>query len=110
MFNHPSIGVSGKSSLTPFYGQLAMSSVLWPIGPFLCFIAFGPYNLSLAPYGLRPYPSTIGPYGQLSTSPTPWPIPFFWAWGIHPVFQGLLDPQYITRAFRPTPLIMVSKA
>ncbi|MBW0476532.1 hypothetical protein O181_016247 [Austropuccinia psidii MF-1] len=30
------------------YGQLAMSSFLWPIGPNLCFMAFGSHHLSLA--------------------------------------------------------------
>ncbi|MBW0466697.1 hypothetical protein O181_006412 [Austropuccinia psidii MF-1] len=63
-----------------FYGQLAMSSFLWPIGPFWCFMAFGPYPLSRATYGLRPYPATIAPFYQFSTSPAPREIPLFWAW------------------------------
>ncbi|MBW0487101.1 hypothetical protein O181_026816 [Austropuccinia psidii MF-1] len=41
------MGVCSKYSLNPFYGQLLTSLVLWSIGPFWCFMAFGPYHLSL---------------------------------------------------------------
>ncbi|MBW0509387.1 hypothetical protein O181_049102 [Austropuccinia psidii MF-1] len=80
MCNHPEMGVCGNYSLTSFYGQLAMSSFLWLIGPYWCFLAFGPHHLSLALFG------------QSSTLPTPNPIPLFWAWGIHLDFQGPLAP------------------
>ncbi|MBW0584316.1 hypothetical protein O181_124031 [Austropuccinia psidii MF-1] len=67
-------------------------------------MAFGPYQFSLTTYGHRPYPETIGLFGQFSTSPAPKPTPLFWAWGVH------LAPQALTRAFGPTPLTMGSKA
>ncbi|MBW0560751.1 hypothetical protein O181_100466 [Austropuccinia psidii MF-1] len=104
----PPMGLCGKYSLTLLYCQLVMASVLWPIGSFWCFMAFGPYHLSLATYGLRPYPATIGPFSQFSTSPTPRPVPLFCAWGVHLAFQGLEASSAITRAFGPTPLNMGS--
>ncbi|MBW0508040.1 hypothetical protein O181_047755 [Austropuccinia psidii MF-1] len=66
----------------------------------------GHITLLLEIHGLRPYPAIIGPFCQFSTSATPRPIPLFWAWGFHFVFQGPLEPPAITRAFSPTPLIM----
>ncbi|MBW0537571.1 hypothetical protein O181_077286 [Austropuccinia psidii MF-1] len=55
---------------------------------------------------LRPYPALIGLFGQLSTSPTPRPIPLFCAWGVHLDFQGPMGALAITRVLGPTPLIM----
>ncbi|MBW0509448.1 hypothetical protein O181_049163 [Austropuccinia psidii MF-1] len=98
------MGVYIKYNLTSIYGKLLTLLVLWPIGSFWCFMDFGPYHLSLATYGLRPYPLTIGISGQFSTSPIPSPIPLFWARGLH------LPPLAITRAFRPTPFTMGSEA
>ncbi|MBW0533817.1 hypothetical protein O181_073532 [Austropuccinia psidii MF-1] len=92
------MGVYIKYSLTPFYGELVISSALWPIGPLWCFIAFRTYQFSMTTYGLRPYPETIGP---LANSPPHHPQAntfVFWTGGS------------IARAFVPTPLIMGSKA
>ncbi|MBW0576104.1 hypothetical protein O181_115819 [Austropuccinia psidii MF-1] len=92
------MGVYIKYSLTQFYGKLVISSALRPIGPLWCFIAFGTYQFSMATYGLRPYPETIGPFGPFSTSPPPGQYLCFGTGGS------------IARAFVPTPLIMGSKA
>ncbi|MBW0525453.1 hypothetical protein O181_065168 [Austropuccinia psidii MF-1] len=102
----PPMGVCGNHSLTSFYVQLAISSFLWPIGPYWCFMAFGTHLLSLANHGLRPYPALIGLFGRSSTSPTARPIPSFWALGVHMDFQGPLAPLATTRAFGKTHLIM----
>ncbi|MBW0503643.1 hypothetical protein O181_043358 [Austropuccinia psidii MF-1] len=77
-------------------------------------MAFGPHLLSLANYGLRPYPALIGLFGQSSTSPTPRSIPLFWGWGgpsglpgsfgpssHHPFDYGVFGP------FRPPAASMV---
>ncbi|MBW0575129.1 hypothetical protein O181_114844 [Austropuccinia psidii MF-1] len=77
-----------------------MSSFLWPIGPYWCFLAFGPHHLSLARSCI------FGPFGQSFTSPTPRPIPFFWALGVHLYFLEPLAPLETTRALGPTRLIM----
>ncbi|MBW0512135.1 hypothetical protein O181_051850 [Austropuccinia psidii MF-1] len=67
-------------------------------------MAFGPYLILLATHGLRPYPAIIGVCGILHLT-NPRPIPLFWAWEVHFVFQGPLAPLTITREFGPTPLM-----
>ncbi|MBW0511246.1 hypothetical protein O181_050961 [Austropuccinia psidii MF-1] len=87
----PPMGVYGKSSLTPVYGQFAIPSLLWPISPFWCLMAFGSYPISLATHVVRPYPAVISLLDQFSTSPTPRPISLFWAWGSF-CLPGASDP------------------
>ncbi|MBW0494416.1 hypothetical protein O181_034131 [Austropuccinia psidii MF-1] len=84
----PPMGVCGKYSLTSFYGQLDHLSVLWPLGQATFY---------------WPHPATNEPFGQLSTSPTPMPIPLFWAWvpsGL-PGASGPLDPPLLLWALGP---------
>ncbi|MBW0545235.1 hypothetical protein O181_084950 [Austropuccinia psidii MF-1] len=52
-----------------------------------------------------PYPSFIGLLGQLSTSPTPRPLPLFLGLGVLSIFQGPIAPLATTRALGPTPYI-----
>ncbi|MBW0512934.1 hypothetical protein O181_052649 [Austropuccinia psidii MF-1] len=78
-----------------------MSSSSWQIGPYWCFIAFGPHHLSLAIYGSRPYPALFRLFDQLPISP----IPLVLGLGVPSALQEPLDPLATTRARGPTPLI-----
>ncbi|MBW0516306.1 hypothetical protein O181_056021 [Austropuccinia psidii MF-1] len=98
------MGVYGNSSLTPIYGQLAMSKVLWPIGPFWFFMAFGPYPLLLETNGPRPYPAIIGLWPILHLT-NPQVNILVMGLGGNSSFWGPLDPLAITRALRTPPLI-----
>ncbi|MBW0563644.1 hypothetical protein O181_103359 [Austropuccinia psidii MF-1] len=50
-------------------------------------------------YGLRPYPAFIQPFGQLSTSPTPRPLP---------LFLGLGGPYNLLGAYGPSSHLQTS--
>ncbi|MBW0549886.1 hypothetical protein O181_089601 [Austropuccinia psidii MF-1] len=73
----PLNGCCGNSNLNP-------SNMHWPYNmfmanctPFGSLWPLGHNTLPLSKYGLRPYPTFIGPIGQFPTSPTPRPLSLF---------------------------------
>ncbi|MBW0504416.1 hypothetical protein O181_044131 [Austropuccinia psidii MF-1] len=54
-----------------------MSSFLWQIGPYWWVMTFGKHHLSLAIYGLRPYPASLAFLANLPPQQPPGQFPCF---------------------------------